>query len=98
MDQGDLRRRQQPRQLLRQGRPRGRLADVGPRAASVTADYWKTVDTVLMGRKTYEVALRQAKGEGFPGVKTYVFSRTLKELPTAGSTSSRRTRSGSSGI
>ena len=55
-------------------------------AAEVTAEYWKTVDTVLMGRKTYEVALRQTKGEGFPGVTSYVFSRTLKELPTAGAT------------
>jgi dihydrofolate reductase len=49
-------------------------------AASVMAQYWKTIDTVVMGRKTYEVALRLGKGKaGYPGVKTYVFSRTLKE-------------------
>jgi dihydrofolate reductase len=48
-------------------------------AYTVMADYWKTIDTVLMGRKTYEVALRSGKGAGaYPGVKTYVFSRTLK--------------------
>src|SRR5262249_14763547 len=42
------------------------------------ADFWKTIDTVLMGRKTYEVALRSGQGgAGYPGVKTYVFSRTL---------------------
>ena len=48
-------------------------------AAAIMADYWKTIDTVLMGRKTYEVALRSGHGGGScPGVKTYVFSRTLK--------------------
>jgi dihydrofolate reductase len=48
--------------------------------AKIMADYWKTIDTVLMGRKTYEVALRSGKGSGgYPGVKTYVFSRTLQE-------------------
>jgi dihydrofolate reductase len=49
-------------------------------AHAVMADYWKTIDTILMGRKTYEVALRNSKGKsgGYPGVKTYVFSRTLE--------------------
>lgn len=48
-------------------------------AAAVTADFWKTIDTVLMGRKTYEVGLKLAKGKSvsYPGVTTYVFSRTL---------------------
>ena len=32
-------------------------------AAGVMADYWKTFDTVLMDRKTYEVALRHSKGK-----------------------------------
>ncbi len=35
-------------------------------------------DTVLMGRKTYEVTLTQHGGGSMPGVKTYVFSRTLR--------------------
>jgi len=49
-------------------------------AAAVMAEYWKTIDTVLMGRKTYEVALRSGHGGGGdPAVKTYVFSRTLPE-------------------
>ncbi len=47
--------------------------------AAVMADYWKTIDTVVMGRKTYEDALRRdGMGGGYPGVKTYVCSRTLK--------------------
>jgi dihydrofolate reductase len=57
-------------------------------AAAVMGDYWKTIDTVLMGRRTYEVALRLNKGKSkrkskrksaSPGIKTYVFSRTLKD-------------------
>lgn len=45
----------------------------------VMADYWKTFDTVVMGRRTYEVALSSGHGDGsYPGVKTYVFSHTLK--------------------
>jgi dihydrofolate reductase len=48
-------------------------------ANKVMADYWKTIDTILMGRKTYEIAVRNAKGgNAYPGVKTCVFSRTLK--------------------
>lgn len=46
----------------------------------VMTDYWKTVDTILMGRRTYEVALKHSKGKSnaYPGIKTYVFSRTLE--------------------
>jgi dihydrofolate reductase len=48
-------------------------------ASAVMADYWKTIDTILMGRKTYEVALSHSKGGAvYPGMRTYVFSRTLK--------------------
>jgi dihydrofolate reductase len=49
-------------------------------AASVMKDFWKTIDTVVMGRRTYEVALRMGGGgeNPYPGVKSYVFSRTLK--------------------
>ena len=34
-------------------------------------------DTLLMGRATYE--LMQANGENYPGMKTVVFSRTLRQ-------------------
>jgi dihydrofolate reductase len=43
-------------------------------------EFWKTIDTVLWGRKTYEVALRNGGGMASDlGVKNYVFSRTLKK-------------------
>ena len=52
----------------------------GDEAAAYMAEYWKTIDTVVMGRKTYEVALRSGQGGGgYPGVKNYVCSRTLPE-------------------
>ena len=53
----------------------------GDEAASYMKEFWKTIDTVVMGRRTYEVALRLSKGGGgaYPGVKTYIFSRTLKK-------------------
>jgi len=58
-------------------------------------EYWKSVDTVLMGRKTWEFAVANApppkptksakgkrpKSRSMPGVKaTYVFSRTLTAI------------------
>ena len=47
----------------------------------IMSEFWKTIDTILMGRKTYEVGLRLSKGKGnpYPGIKSYVFSRTLTE-------------------
>jgi len=50
------------------------------------AEYWATIDTVLMGRKTWEVAAAQGGGGGGGGggasaITTYVFSRTLREVP-----------------
>ena len=48
----------------------------------VLAAYWATIDTVLMGRKTWEVGTRSG---GAPAVgqsiTTYVFSRTLRQAP-----------------
>jgi dihydrofolate reductase len=51
----------------------------GDEAAAVMTDFWKSIDTVLMGRKTYEVAVRMGQEAGSPGMTTYVFSRTLTE-------------------
>jgi dihydrofolate reductase len=47
---------------------------------AITAAFWKTIDTVLMGRKTYEAGLRYGTAS-YAGVKNYVFSRTLKASP-----------------
>jgi dihydrofolate reductase len=47
---------------------------------AIMKDYWKSIDTVVMGRRTYEVAAGSGGGGGsYGGVKTYVFSRTLKK-------------------
>ncbi len=43
---------------------------------TVMKEFWKTIDTVLWGRKTYEAA---KGGLSSYKVKHYVFSRTLKE-------------------
>jgi dihydrofolate reductase len=49
-------------------------------ATEIMGDYWETIDTIVMGRKTYEAALEMTKGKTnpYPGIKSYVFSRTLK--------------------
>lgn len=48
----------------------------------IMKDTWKTIDTVVMGRTTYEVAERMGGSGGHSGVKTYVFSRTIKKPNT----------------
>jgi dihydrofolate reductase len=53
----------------------------GKEAAEVMVDYWKRFDTIVMGRKTYEVALRMGQSGAYPGMKTLVFTRTLKPKP-----------------
>ena len=45
---------------------------------SIMKEFWKTIDTVVMGRRTYEVAMKGGTA-AYPRVKTYVFSRTLKK-------------------
>ena len=49
------------------------------------ATYWASIDTMLMGRKTWEVAVGQGGGGGgggggSKGITTYVFSRTLERV------------------
>ncbi len=50
-------------------------------AMALMKDYWKTIDTIVMGRKTHEAGLKLSKGarNPYPGIKSYVFSRTLKQ-------------------
>jgi dihydrofolate reductase len=52
----------------------------------VMTEYWKDVDTILMGRKTYAFAAAntpkktEPRKSKIPGTRTYVFSRTLKRI------------------
>jgi dihydrofolate reductase len=57
----------------------------GDEAAQVMKEYWQKFDTMLMGRKTYEVSLKMQppskknkRSDPFPGIKSYVFSHTMK--------------------
>ena len=43
-------------------------------------------DTILLGRKTYETTRSGGGGGGMPGVKSYVFSRTLQQTDARGVT------------
>lgn len=55
--------------------------------AEITGDYWQNVDAILMGRKTYEAALKMnAGGASFGGgeIKCYVFTRNPKTEVAAG--------------
>ncbi len=50
-------------------------------AAAVSSESFRGVDTMLLGRKTFEFAQRMGGGPVPAGVTTYVFSRTLESLP-----------------
>ena len=41
---------------------------------AISNDVWKTTDTVLMGRRTWEIA-RQKGTVAYPGVQNFVFAR-----------------------
>ena len=47
----------------------------------VIKDSWKGVDTMLMGRKTFEFGQKMGGGPAMKGIKSYVFSRTLESVP-----------------
>ena len=50
--------------------------------ASAMTEFWKSIDTVVIGRKTYEPVLKSGTPfPTFPGIRNYVLSRTLKESP-----------------
>ncbi len=47
---------------------------------------FKEFDTILLGRKTYEMTRQQSGGPEMPGIQSYVFSRTLRQDDCAGVT------------
>ena len=56
-----------------------------PDVQQFIAKFWGTIDTVLMGRKTWEVTTGMGGGGGgTKGMTTYVFSRTLKKVSSPG--------------
>jgi dihydrofolate reductase len=58
--------------------PRGEFDWIPDEPAIDWGAFMARFDTVLMGRGTFEAALRQGRGGGVPGMTTYVFSRTLR--------------------
>jgi dihydrofolate reductase len=51
------------------------------RGANGSPDDNKWFDAVLMGRKTYEIGLREGITNPYPTLDQYVFSRTLQKSP-----------------
>ena len=51
-------------------------------SSSSLAEFWKTIDTVLWGRKTYDLVKGRMPAD--KGVRNFVFSRTLKESADQG--------------
>lgn len=47
----------------------------------IIKESWKGVDTMLMGRKTFEFGQKMGGGPAMKGINSYVFSRTLKSVP-----------------
>lgn len=50
-------------------------------AAAIIKESWQGVDTMLMGRKTWEFASRNGGGPGPSKLRTWIFSRTMAEAP-----------------
>ena len=52
-------------------------------AAARAKAHWQGFDTVLLGRKTYEVAARSGQADGDPGgIRSFIFSRSLTDSPS----------------
>lgn len=52
-------------------------------AATISGGIWQGVDTMLMGRKTYDFAAKSGGGgdAGDSPIRTFIFSRTMAEAP-----------------
>jgi len=49
-------------------------------ANEIMKDYWSRIDTEILSRRTYDVAVKSGYPDGFGNHKRYVCSRTLKEI------------------
>jgi dihydrofolate reductase len=58
--------------------PKGGFDWIVPDPSVDFAALYRRFDTVVMGRGTFEVVLQQGKGGAMPGLKVFVFSRTLR--------------------
>jgi dihydrofolate reductase len=47
----------------------------------IVTEFWPRIDTVIMGRRTYQIAAAAGQDGGYPDVANYVFSRTMTEAP-----------------
>jgi dihydrofolate reductase len=61
---------------------------MGDEVMSEFPRFFASFDTVLMGRKTYDITLSHSpetdqEASGYMGMKSYVFSRSMKEHPNA---------------
>jgi dihydrofolate reductase len=53
----------------------------------IMRDYWKAIDTIVMGRKTWDVTVAMGgAASGSSKIATYVFSRTLTAVDVPGVT------------
>jgi dihydrofolate reductase len=50
----------------------------------IMREYWKSIDTILMGRKTWDQAVKMGGGGPSSGMRTFVFSRTLTSIDAEG--------------
>jgi dihydrofolate reductase len=62
-------------------------------AAEIMKEYWAKIDTIIMGRKTWDIAIANAAAlkkrknkDLYAGIRTYVFSRTLEPGERDGAT------------
>jgi len=59
--------------------PNGEYDWIGTDPEVDFAAFWAQFDSLLMGRRTYELAVQTRGAEAFAGMNTIVFSRTLKQ-------------------
>ena len=57
-----------------------------PEAQAIMAEYWQRIDTLIMGRKTWDIAKGYSGGGSMSGIHSYVFSRTLETIDQDGVT------------